>query len=119
MVTADWLEYCLAKPGAWRDEPWDGDVVAKVGPAARAKVFAFLGRAEAPVRIGLTCGDRERADLWLERYPAAAARMPYWGQHGWNTFLLDGSVPADELRELIDQSYALVVAKLPRSLRPS
>jgi predicted DNA-binding protein (MmcQ/YjbR family) len=25
------LAYCLAKPGAWRDEPWEGDVVAKVG----------------------------------------------------------------------------------------
>jgi predicted DNA-binding protein (MmcQ/YjbR family) len=25
------LAYCLAKPGAWQDEPWEGDVVAKVG----------------------------------------------------------------------------------------
>jgi len=24
------LAYCLAKPGAWQDEPWEGDVVAKV-----------------------------------------------------------------------------------------
>ena len=33
------LGYCLAKPGAWQDEPWEGDVVAKVG----GKIFAFLG----------------------------------------------------------------------------
>ena len=26
-------------PGAWPDEPWEGDVVVKVG----AKIFAFLG----------------------------------------------------------------------------
>src|SRR5580698_1682147 len=32
-------EYCLAKPGAWPDEPWGDGVVAKVGP----KIFAFLG----------------------------------------------------------------------------
>src|SRR5512142_3055232 len=25
------LEYCLAKPGAWQDEPWEGSVVAKAG----------------------------------------------------------------------------------------
>ena len=35
----EWLGYCLAKPGAWQDEPWEGDVVAKVGD----KIFAFLG----------------------------------------------------------------------------
>ncbi len=27
------LGYGLAKPGAWPDEPWEGDVVAKVGGA--------------------------------------------------------------------------------------
>ena len=27
------LAYCLAKPGAWQDEPWEGDVVAKGGRA--------------------------------------------------------------------------------------
>lgn len=114
-----WLDYCLALPGAWRDEPWEGDVVAKVGPPPKGKVFAFVGgEAELKV-IGLKCGDREQADLCLERYPEAASRMPYWGQHGWNTFSLDGAVPDDELRELVDSSYALVVAKLPRSHRPT
>ena len=29
--TGDCLGYCLAKPGAWQDEPWEGDVVVKVG----------------------------------------------------------------------------------------
>jgi predicted DNA-binding protein (MmcQ/YjbR family) len=113
-----WLDVCLAKPGAWRDEPWEGDVVAKVGAPPSGKVFAFLGGAEGRPVIGLKCGDREQADLLLERYPAAASRMPYWGQHGWNTFVLDGTVPDDDLRELVDLSYGLVVAKLPRSRRP-
>ncbi|MGH3203649.1 MAG: MmcQ/YjbR family DNA-binding protein [Streptosporangiaceae bacterium] len=39
MTPDELLTYCLAKPGAWPDEPWDGDVVVKVG----AKIFAFLG----------------------------------------------------------------------------
>ena len=30
MTGEDVLAYCLAKPGAWQDEPWEGDVVAKV-----------------------------------------------------------------------------------------
>ena len=36
-----------------------------------------------------------------------------------NTFTLDGTIPADEMQELIDTSYQLVVAKLPKSKRPA
>lgn len=36
-MSEDLLTYCLAKPGAWQDEPWEGDVVAKVGD----KIFAL------------------------------------------------------------------------------
>ena len=54
--------YCLAKAGAWPDEPWEGDTVAKVG----AKIFAFLGKET----VGLKCGaSREEADEWLARFP--------------------------------------------------
>ena len=66
----DWLAYCLAKPGAWRDEPWEGDVVAKVGD----KIFAFLGAVDPVTSIGLKCGDREAADLLLDRYADARGR---------------------------------------------
>ena len=109
-----WLDYCLAKPGAWRDDPWHGDVVAKVGP----KIFAFLGEVDDPTSIGLKCGDREAADLWLERFPGAATTMAYIGRYGWNTFALDGSIPDEDLAELVDDSYDLVLARLPRSQRP-
>jgi predicted DNA-binding protein (MmcQ/YjbR family) len=107
-----WLDYCLAKPGAWQDEPWEGDVVAKVGN----KIFAFLGNETA---IGLKCGDRETADLVLDRYQGAASKMAYIGKHGWNTFQLDGTIAPDEIKDLIDTSYNLIVAKLPKSERPA
>jgi predicted DNA-binding protein (MmcQ/YjbR family) len=107
-----WLDYCLAKPGAWQDEPWEGDVVAKVGN----KIFAFLGHETA---IGLKCGDRETADLLLDRYQGAASKMAYIGKHGWNTFQLDGTIAPDEIKDLIDTSYNLIVAKLPKSKRPA
>lgn len=110
--SARWLDYCLAKPGAWQDEPWEGDVVVKVGD----KIFAFLGDETA---IGLKCGDRETADLLVDRYHGAASKMAYIGKHGWNTFQLNGSIPTEEIKELIDTSYQLVVAKLPKSKRPA
>ena len=35
----------------------------------------------------------------------------------WNTIVLDGTVPDDEIAELIEHSYALVVESLPKSAR--
>ena len=113
-TNSPWLDCCLAKPGAWQDEPWEGDVVVKVAD----KIFAFLGSAEHPTALGLKCGNREAADVWLERYPGAATKAAYIGAHGWNSFALNGTIPDDELRELIDLSYGLVVAKLPKAKRP-
>ena len=107
------VAYCLAKPGAWRDEPWEGDGVAKVGP----KIFAFFGSGGPSV--GLKCGpDRDVADEWLTRYPDDATVMAYIGRSGWNTLTVGGAIPDDEIIDAIDASYDAVVAKLPRKDRP-
>ena len=101
----------LAKPGAWEDTPWEGDVVAKVGD----KIFAFLGEQS----IGLKCArTRDEADEWLHRYPDDASVMAYIGRHGWNTLRVDGAIDEDELLEALDTSYDIVVAGLPKRARP-
>ena len=111
MTFDELLGYCLAKPGAWEDEPWEGDVVAKVDK----KIFAFLGEGS----VGVKCGaNREEADEWLLQYPQDAAVMAYIGRSGWNTLKVGGAIPDDEICEAVDDSYAMVVAKLPKSRRP-
>lgn len=105
------LDYCLAKPGAWQDEPWEGDIVAKVDQ----KIFAFVH----DTTVGVKCGaDREEADLWLQRYPEDASVMAYIGRSGWNTLGHDGAIPSHEILEAIDDSYLAVVSRLPKSRRP-
>jgi predicted DNA-binding protein (MmcQ/YjbR family) len=113
------IAYCLAKPGVWQDEPWDGDVVAKVG----TKIFAFFGGADHGAKlgsVGLKCGpSREAADEWLARYPADATVMAYIGRSGWNTLRVGGAIPDEELLEAVDASYDYVVARLPKKDRPA
>jgi predicted DNA-binding protein (MmcQ/YjbR family) len=122
------LAYCLAKPGAFRDEPWEGDVVAKVG----GKIFAFLGSGDSGGgdrdsgsdtgggSVGVKCGpNRDVADEWLERYPDDASVMAYIGRSGWNTLRLGGAIPDEEIVDAVDASYDAVVSKLPRKARPT
>ncbi len=104
-------QHCLSKPGAWPDEPWEGDTVAKVGP----KIFAFLGESS----VGVKCGrSRDEADEWLARYPDDASVMAYIGSSGWNTLRIGGAIPDDEIRDAVDASYDAVVSKLPKKHRP-
>lgn len=114
MTFDELLSYCLAKPGAWQDEPWEGDVVVKVG----SRIFAFLG-LESRGSVGLKCGaTREIADEWLTRYPDDATVMAYIGRSGWNDLQLGGEIPDEELTEAVDASYDMVVSKLPKKDRP-
>jgi predicted DNA-binding protein (MmcQ/YjbR family) len=121
-------EYCLAKPGAWPDWPWGGGgddadpsrdghehPVIKVGPGEAGKIFAFLGAGGVGVKGGAS---REVADEWLDRFPDDASVMRYIGRFGWNDLAFGGAIPDDELLEAVDESYRLVVTKLPRMHRP-
>jgi predicted DNA-binding protein (MmcQ/YjbR family) len=123
-------DYCLAKPGAWPDWPWGGGPdadrgdspssghehpVFKVGPEGAGKIFAFLGSDGVGVKAGAT---REVADEWLQRYPGDASVMAYIGRSGWNDLSFAGTIPDDDLEEAVDESYRLVVSKLPKRDRP-
>jgi predicted DNA-binding protein (MmcQ/YjbR family) len=106
------LAYCLSKPGAWQDEPWEGDVVAKVGD----KIFAFLGSGTS---VGVKCGaNRVEADEWLLQFPQDAHVMAYIGRSGWNSLDIGGAIPDDEILEAVDASYSTILAKIPKSRRP-
>ena len=110
MTPEEVAAYALAKPGAWADQPWEGDDVAKVGD----KIFAFLGRTG----VGVKLGSRAEADEWVAEFPQDAGVMAYLGRHGWNTLSVGGAIPDEAIRESVDTSYDLVVARLPRSQRP-
>lgn len=108
-------EHALARPGAWADEPWEGDEVAKVGPRDGGKIFCFLGSESIGLKSGAT---REEADEWLDRFPRDASVMAYIGRSGWNTLRLHGAIPDEEFLEAVDDSYRMVVGKLAIKHRP-
>ena len=105
-------DHCLARPGATEDLPFGPDtLVFKVG----GKMFALAGLERMPPSVNLKC-DPERAVELREAYADVA---PGWHMNKthWNTVGLRGDVPDEVVRELVDHSYALVVASLPARVR--
>ena len=117
MKRAAVVDYCLSLPGAYLDNPWgEQDSVVKVG----GKIFAFLGASKGPFSITLK-NTEDVIDQWRSQYPDHAGRAAYLSKTLWNRIRTTGAgaPPEDEIRDLIDQSYALVVAKLPKAQRPT
>ena len=106
------LELCARMPGAVEDYPFgDGVAVFKVG----GRMFALVPLEGSPASVNLKCDPHFALEL-RDRF--AAVRPGYHqNKRHWNTVDLDGSIDDDDLREMIDHSYDLVVAKLPQAMR--
>ena len=103
---------CGAKPGSAEDYPF-GDEVAVFKVAGR--MFALVSLGPAPGSVSLKCDPGLVVGL-RGRYAAITPGYHLNKRH-WNTVTLDGSVPDEEVLELIDHSYDLVLAGLTRTQR--
>lgn len=104
--------YLEAKPGARRDMPFGPDtLVFKV----LDKMFALVAWQAEPISISLKA-DPIDALILRKQYPAITPGYHLNKKH-WNTVLLDGSVPDEEIELMIDESYALVVKGMTRAKR--
>jgi predicted DNA-binding protein (MmcQ/YjbR family) len=103
---------CLALNGAEETFPFNPETsVFKVG----GKIFALTALDAPELRVSLKC-EPELAVRLREAHPAITGGWHLNKRH-WNTVLLDGSVPDDLVREMIEDSYDLIVAKLSRAQR--
>lgn len=99
----------LKKQGSYIDYPF-GDIymVLKVSN----KVFAIVAIEENPLRINLKCNP-EDAIAYREIYESVVPGYHMNKKH-WNTVILDGSIPKEILKDMINDSYDLVFNKLTK-----
>jgi predicted DNA-binding protein (MmcQ/YjbR family) len=112
MNLADFCAYCLSLPHVEETTPFGPEaIVYKVG----GKMFALAMGDEVPTRVNLKC-DPERALELRDRFEDITPGYHMNKRH-WNTLNLGGRLSNALVRELIDHSYALVVAALPKKAR--
>lgn len=103
--------YCISKPGVEETLPFDEDSpVYKV----MGKMFAIISVTPRHC-ISLKCAP-ERAVELREEYEGITPGYHMNKVH-WNTVQFDGSVPIQLVNELVDHSYELVVAALPKKMK--
>lgn len=95
--------YILSLSNAKLDYPFGEDVaVYKV----KDKMFALIQEGKEPLRISLKC-DPELSKVLREKYETVQEGYHLNKKH-WNTVILTGQLPWEEVQTLILHSYNLV-----------
>jgi predicted DNA-binding protein (MmcQ/YjbR family) len=109
---AELRDLCLRFPGSDEAFPFGPDTsVFKVA----GKIFALSQLAARPLRVSLKC-----EPLLAEQLRAAHTTVIpgyHLNKQHWNTVIIDGSMPEHTITDMVEDSYDLVVSKLPLSRR--
>ncbi len=110
MNIEEFRDYCLQKKGVTEELPFDETtLVYKV----LGKMFA-LTDTDDEFKIALKCDPEKVIDL-REQFPETVLPGYHFNKKHWNTVVIDGTIPEKLLYEWIDDSYILVVSKLPKT----
>jgi predicted DNA-binding protein (MmcQ/YjbR family) len=97
-------EYILQKTDVTEGFPFGGDtLVFKVN----GKMFFLTGLESSPLQFNVKC-DPDKAIQLREEYPETVLPGYHMNKMNWNTVIVDGRLSAKQLKEMIDDSYALV-----------
>ena len=112
MNIEEFRNYCIAKKGVTESFPFNEDtLVFKV----MGKMFALTGLEHQPAKVNLKC-EPERSIKLREDYDGLIYGAYHMSKTHWNTIEIE-HLPIDLVTELINHSYDLVVAKLPKKIR--
>ena len=113
MTAAQLRKLCLSFPGAYEDFPFGPETsVFKV----EKKLFAISALDASPLTVALKC-EPELAEELRGSYPGSIVPGYHLNKRHWNTVLCDGSLPDAMVRDMVEDSYDLIVAAMPAAVR--
>ncbi|MEX2014852.1 MAG: MmcQ/YjbR family DNA-binding protein [Candidatus Saccharimonadales bacterium] len=97
-------KFILSLAGSKLDYPFGEDVAVY---KAKDKMFALIAEKSDPVRISLKC-DPKLSEVLRNKYESV---MPgyHLNKNHWNTIILSGQLPWEDIQALIKHSYFLVL----------
>lgn len=103
------LAYGLAFRDVYRDTPFHDPNWVLVRYKKNKKAFLWTYEYQGQMRINIKV-DPEWRDFWRNTYEAVIPGYHQNKEH-WNTVILDGSVPDEDIKRMIAESYDLITGK--------
>ena len=106
MLREEVLKYGLSFPDTYRDAPFHDDNWQLIRVKGSSKAFMLVYERNGSVWVNVKV-DPEWRDFWRKTYPSVIPAYHQNKEH-WNTIILDGTIPEDEVKRMIADSYDLV-----------
>jgi len=108
------IDYCLTFPAAYEDYPFDNmsdpGSCAVMRHGENKKSFALIMPHKGELYLNLKC-DPFEADFLRQAYESVIPAYHMNKTH-WNTVIIGGDVPDEELQRQITNSYDLIKPKV-------
>lgn len=107
-----WIDaYCLEKKGV--EKAWQAEWKA-MKYLLHGKMFAFMGEHKTGDLIITMKLPPEEGQALRAVYPDAVIPGYYMNKIHWNTLYLEGDVPEDTVRKMLDSAYEAILRSLPK-----
>lgn len=100
------LAYGLSFPGTYQEAPFHDENWQLVRVKGSKKVFLWTYELEGRMQLNVKVSPEWR-DLWRQAYEAVIPGYHQNKEH-WNTIILDDTIPDNEVKRMIAESYDLV-----------
>lgn len=100
------LRFCLLFPDTYQDAPFHDENWQLVRYEKNKKAFAWTYYRNGQLCVNVKV-DPEWRDVWRQEYPSVIPGYHQNKEH-WNTLILDGSIPDEEVKRMIAESYDLI-----------
>lgn len=106
------IDFCLSLQDTYEDYPFHDFNWTLMRHKGNKKTFAAIFEREGFIWVNVKCDP----NLTYMRRSAFSSVMPayHMNKWHWNSIILDGSVPVHEIKNMIEDSYALTKPKKPR-----
>jgi O-6-methylguanine DNA methyltransferase len=100
------LEYGLSFPNTYIEAPFHDDNWQLIRVKGNKKAFLWTYERNGYINLNVKVNPEWR-DFWRSTYKSV---IPGWHQNKehWNTIILDGTIPDEDIKRMISESYDLV-----------
>jgi O-6-methylguanine DNA methyltransferase len=100
------LEYGLSFPNTYKEAPFHDDNWQLVRVKGNKKAFLWTYERNGYINLNVKVNPEWR-DFWRSTYKSV---IPGWHQNKehWNTIILDGTIPDDDIKRMIAESYDII-----------